>query len=70
MSLETSSARLNAAAQAFGHRWHEVRAGWRDPRAERFEQRYVLATESGVRAALSAMEHMHAALEKARRECE
>ena len=70
MSLETSSAKLNYATKGFRSTWHQARIGWRDQRALAFEERYVLAIEAYVRAALTTLDRMGGLLTKARRECE
>ncbi|MBT8484392.1 MAG: hypothetical protein HKO59_13835 [Phycisphaerales bacterium] len=70
MSLPTSRTRLVAALKELHSRWSTLSPKWRDAVAKSFEEEHVAPLEGKVRASVTAMEHMHDIVSRARRECE
>ena len=69
MSVIDSRAKLILASKKLMAEWHRTREVWRDENARQFEQKYMSALETHIRAAILAMERMGNALESARNEC-
>jgi hypothetical protein len=69
MSVIDSRAKLILAAKKLMTAWHQTRETWRDENARQFDQKYMAALETHIRAAVLAMERMGNALESARSEC-
>ena len=69
MSVIDSRAKLILAAKKLMAEWHQTRETWRDENARQFDQKYMAALETDIRAAVLAMERMGNALESARSEC-
>jgi len=69
MSLATARSKLVSNLKELLTRWDRVRTYWDDPVSRNFEKEYLAPLDSKVRAGVSAMEHMHELLDRAKREC-
>ncbi len=69
MSVNSGRTRLQGAMKELKLRWGQVQAKWDDRARQQFEQRHLQPLEPKIRKAISAMETMHAILDKARRDC-
>jgi hypothetical protein len=69
MSAAESRAKLTQAAKRLVSDWHQAKEVWRDENSAQFEKKYIAPLESNIRAAVMAMEHMAAALDKAQHDC-
>jgi bisphosphoglycerate-dependent phosphoglycerate mutase len=51
-------------------RWQEVRAGWKDQVADKFEEKYIKSWERDFRSTFPQIESMSTYLGQVRRDCE
>ena len=70
MSLVESRGQLTKVFRDLMNRWMMVRSDWNDPRAQYFEEQYLLPLEIEVRKAVAAMDHMNIVLNKITQDCE
>ncbi len=69
MSATVAMAQLNDARKAVLARWQHVANRWRDPAAERFQEQIIDTIDHDLRQVISAMNHAHNLVQKARQEC-
>jgi hypothetical protein len=70
VSLTVARTKLMTSLKDLHARWDKVRRAWDDPVVKKFEATYIDPLEGEVRSAITAMEHIHEQLVKARRDCE
>jgi hypothetical protein len=70
MGLFEGRGNLSKGMQIVRMRWAATRMGWDDTVADRFERRWLEPTESELRTALAAMDHVTVLISNIRRECE
>ncbi|MFD0892685.1 hypothetical protein KBB96_14775 [Luteolibacter ambystomatis] len=70
MSVSNSKGLLTGATSQLQAQWLEVRASWRDRKAQEFEQDYLSDLESSVRATVKVIEDIERLLQQVHADCE
>jgi hypothetical protein len=70
MSLYEGRGNLSKGMQNVRMKWSATRMGWDDKVADRFEQRWLVPTETALRTALAAMDHVTVLVSNIHRDCE
>jgi hypothetical protein len=69
MSLNSASVELTDGMKTLGTVWDETRAGWTDPIALDFEQRFWTPLEAQTGDAVGAMDRLAVVLARVRSDC-
>ena len=51
-------------------RWMEAKSSWDDANSDRFEEKYLVPLEQGLRSAVSAMDTMAVLISQAHHDCD
>jgi len=70
MGMGVSRGMVHDAAKQLKLAWSQARAQWDDDVAREFEEEHLEPLAAKIRAAVTAMDTLAAAEERARRECE
>jgi hypothetical protein len=70
MSVTAAGARCKDIAKRLRQDWAEVKTGWRDENARRFEEDIIAPLLARARAVEDALGPLGAALQQLRRDCE
>ena len=67
MSLKASKAKLARASKDIATQWQEVRAHWRDQKAQQFETEYIAPLPDSISSAVVIIDELDNVLRKIRK---
>jgi hypothetical protein len=70
MNLNSNKARLVGLAQEVSARWAGTKSHWRDARAHKFEQRFMVELFPRVNQATAALDKLDEIFKRIRKDCE
>ncbi len=70
MGVYEGRGQLSRGMKDLLNRWTEAKSSWDDANSERFEEKYMLPLEQGMRTAVSAMDTMAVLIAQAHHDCD